>query len=81
MAVVVDAVDVPGDQLRYAVDWDGDGVFDSAEQDSNQFVRRIDLPGIYPVTVRVRDKDGGESLSSTSIEVRQHRVYLPLTMR
>ncbi len=81
VTVVVDAVDVPGDQLRYAVDWDGDGVFDSAEQDSNQFVRRIDLPGIYPVTVRVRDKDGGESLSSTSIEVRQHRVYLPLTMR
>ncbi len=78
---VVNAKDVAADPLRYAFDWDDDGVFDTADLPSNTIARRFDELGVKTVAVRVRDDDGGESIDKVSVNVVEHRVYLPSVQR
>lgn len=78
---VVEASDVAADPLSYAFDWENDGVFDTADQPSNTIARRFDQLGARTVAVRVRDDDGGESILKTSLNIVEHRIFLPLAAR
>ncbi|MCK4444277.1 MAG: PKD domain-containing protein, partial [Thermoplasmata archaeon] len=62
------AMDVcPADVLSYEWDLDGDGVFDDGTEQSVEWTAGDD--GVYTVSVRVTDDDGGQETDSTDIIV------------
>ncbi len=66
MTLTVSATDVAPDTLSYAFDWDNDGSFDDVNQPPT--VSHIwDNQGDYDVGIRVTDKDGGRTLTTTAV--------------
>ncbi|MCS6825061.1 MAG: PKD domain-containing protein [Caldilinea sp.] len=69
VTVTVTATDVPSDTLYYSFDWTGNGVFDVENTLSNTAVTTYPNTGLYTVTVRVIDDDGGVVTETTTVTV------------
>ncbi|WP_333888676.1 PKD domain-containing protein [Caldilinea sp.] len=69
VTVTVTATDVPSDTLYYSFDWTSNGVFDVENSLSNTAVTTYPNTGLYTVTVRVTDADGGAATTSTVVTV------------
>ena len=67
--VTVTATDVPSDTLYYSFDWTSDGTFDVENSLSNTAVTTYPNTGVYTVTVRVADEDGGMITETTTVTV------------
>lgn len=57
-----------GPLIRYDWDFDGDGLFDASSA-SAQMPHFFDLPGDYPVTLRVEDASGAQARFSQTVTV------------
>ena len=61
--VSVEATDPDGrDQLRYAFDFDGDGIYEVGDQLSSSATHEFAEPGTYPVGVRITDVWSGATV-------------------
>jgi hypothetical protein len=80
------AADVPADPLTYAWDLDNDGTFDLVGQ---TVITAWNRAGVYTVTLRVTDDDGGASFDTARLIILtasgapdlDHKVYLPVIFR
>ena len=67
--VTVTATDVPSDTLYYSFDWTSNGTFDVENSLSNTAIITYPNTGVYTVTVRVADEDGGMITGTTTVTV------------
>ena len=78
--VRVIATDVPGDQLTYRFDFDGDGAPDNAPDPSNLGRHTYFSEGVYPVTVWVSDQtDETRVVGSITVLNRAPNALLIMT--
>ncbi len=69
VTITVNASDVPSDTLSYSFDWTSNNAFDIENSPSNTAVTSYTATGLYTVTVRVADDDGGVVTTSTTVTV------------
>jgi PKD repeat protein len=85
LTVTVSVSDPAGlnDPLTYSFDWDTDGVYDLLNQPSPVASHIYTATGVYTMTVRVSDGDGGLTTQTFTVTVRPpyHYVYLPLVIK
>jgi len=67
--VTVAAQQELSDVLLYSFDWDSNGVYDVVDLPANSATTVYTEEGLKPVTVRVRDSDGGIATGATTISV------------
>ncbi|MCL4830734.1 MAG: PKD domain-containing protein, partial [Caldilinea sp.] len=69
VTVTVNASDAPSDTLSYSFDWTSNNTFDVENSLSNTAVTSYTATGLYTVTVRVADDDGGVVTGTTTVTV------------
>nr|WP_218566574.1 PQQ-dependent sugar dehydrogenase [Vallicoccus soli] len=77
VAFTSDVIDADGDRLRYAWDFDADGVVDSTEEDPTFTYAEN---GVYRATLRVEDQTGRWAASSVEVRVGNAAPVVTLTV-
>ncbi|MFN3982988.1 MAG: PKD domain-containing protein, partial [Caldilinea sp.] len=69
VTITVNASDVPSDTPSYSFDWTSNNAFDIENSLSNTAVTSYTATGLYTITVRVADDDGGVVTGTTTVQV------------